>query len=92
MSNHSEVPTLSSQLLSHFREHHPPNTKKGLLNYLKLVMLPLPVYECPVCLDDTTTPETRLLPCGHTVCGKCMPLLKRKCPLCRERFAAKDVF
>ena len=92
MSNHSEEATLSDLLLSHFREHRTPNTKIGLLNYLRKVMLPLPSYECPVCLDDTITQETLLLTCGHTICGKCEPLLKGKCPICRGRFAAKDIF
>ena len=50
------------------------------------------ITECPICTEVYTDP--RVLPCGHTICLKCIrewsrdkqPGDKLACPLCRKEF------
>jgi len=67
-----------------------PETTAGLSEVLKSTMALQEkvleqikrLNECCVCMNAPN--DTALAPCGHKVCSKCEPRL-RKCPLCRAR-------
>lgn len=40
-------------------------------------------YKCEICININILPYT-LVPCGHTVCEKCLKKIK-ECPFCRRR-------
>ena len=51
---------------------------------------------CTICLDPTSTPDSRMLTCGHTFHNRCLAdfsrsdpaLAKMPCPQCRDPFVA----
>lgn len=45
-------------------------------------------FDCPICLNELILP--RLVPCGHTLCSRCLVALynherRPGCPVCRKR-------
>ena len=39
---------------------------------------------CPICLDNKI--NVAIIPCGHTLCNKCLSQYNERCFICREKF------
>lgn len=44
---------------------------------------------CEYCMEVMKNPQR--LPCGHSFCNPCLPMLKKKCIICAKEFKLDDV-
>ena len=65
-------------------EEKPPNQAQMLLDYIsQKILTKMQEVECPVCLEQASTPIFMCQDLQHLVCSSCRPRLK-ECPECRQ--------